>query len=290
MAHVPALVVGSWKLGRLAAAGLSLFLGLILLLPPSAGPARAGLAPAPVGPEESLRISQAAVGRLAPDVLLRDTEGLEVRLSSFRGKPLVIGFIYTACISSCPMILERLATALPVARKAMGEDSFSVIIIGFDVARDTPERMRAYARERGVSMDDWQFLSGDLTEMAVLTEALGFVYFQSPKGFDHISQLTILDKEGRVHTQVYGDQFDTPLLVGPLKSMILGTPTPFASLEDLWRKVRWYCTVYDPAGDRYRFEYGIFISFFVGATVIIGVLVFLVRNWWRIWRNSRAIG
>lgn len=238
--------------------------------------------------KQALAFSQAALGRAVGDYSFTDMAGKAVRLSDFQGKPLVINFVYTSCIQSCPIITHTLSDATEVARDALGEDSFQVISVGFDVGNDTPERMLSFARQLGVSREkSWNFLSGGPQQVAGLTDALGFQFFRSPKGFDHLDQVTVLDANGVVYRQVYGESFETPHLVDPLKELVFGTAAPFSSFEDLIKKVRLFCTIYDPKADRYRFDYSIFIKFFVGSTIVLWMLYFVVRNWWRIWRNSR---
>ncbi len=239
----------------------------------------------PVTEEQALAISQAAIGRSIGDFQLRDTDGKPVRLSDFRGKPLVVSLVYTSCAYACPVTTGTLAEAVGAAWDALDADSFSVITVGFDAGADTPERMRAFARKYAINDDRWQFLSGDLPQVAGLTDDLGFVFFPSSKGFDHIDQTTVLDAEGRVYRQVYGASFETPKLVDPLKELVFGTTSPFASVEDLVKKVRLFCTIYDPAGDRYRFDYGIFVRLIVGAGIILAMAWFVGRNWWRILRD-----
>ena len=103
--------------------------------------------------------------------------------------------------------------------------------------------------------------------------------YRSAKGFDHLSQVTIIDAAGVVHGQVYGEAFATPHLVEPLKELVLGTAAPFSSLEDLIKRVRLYCTIYDPAADRYRFDYSLFMQIAIGA-VNVGVLLVVVARGW----------
>ena len=238
----------------------------------------------------ALATSQAVIGRQVNDYAFRDSAGRPVRFSDFQGKPLAVNFIYTSCAHSCPIVTEVLAGAANTARDALGADSFHVVSVGFDVGVDTPERMRKFARQHGVDGPGWTFLSGGLPAMTGLMEELGFVSFPTPHGFDHLDQVTILDADGRVYQQVYGDRFATPNFVDPLKNLVFGTAVPFASLGELIKKVRLFCTIYDPAADRYRFDYSIFIRLIVGATIILALTVFVIRNWWRIYRRSRPGG
>lgn len=237
--------------------------------------------------EQILEASQAALGRKVPNYAFTDSNGAPVTLADFRGKPLVVSFIYTSCSDSCPLITQTLAEAASDARDALGEQSFNVISVGFDTASDSPERMRFFANRQGIDVDDWKFLSGDLPSMLGLAETLGFTFFDSAKGFDHLSQVSVIDGEGTVYRQVYGQVFELPTLVEPLKELVFGTPAPFSSVGDLIKKVRLFCTIYDPAADKYRFDYSIFIQLFVGTLIVGGMFVFVVRQWFRIFRNSR---
>ena len=121
----------------------------------------------------------------------------------------------------------------------------------------------------------------DLADIVGVSDALGFVYFRSAKGFDHLSQVTVLDKDGTVYRQIYGENFDVPQLVEPMKELIFGTSAPYASLDDLVKKIRLFCTIYDPLLGRYRFDYGLFIRIGVGIVFIFILGTFVVREWRR---------
>lgn len=240
-------------------------------------------------PEQALEFSQSAIGRTLANYSLIDSSGKAVSMADFLGKPLVVSFIYTSCADSCPIITQTLAEAADSARDALGEDSFSVISIGFDSASDSPERMRYFADRQDIGLSNWTFLSGDLPTMVALAENLGFIFYASPKGFDHLSQVTVVDAGGKVYRQIYGQNFELPLLVEPLKELVFDTPTPFASISDLIKKVRLFCTIYDPAAERYRFDYGIFIQLILGTLIVGAMGVFVVREWWRIFRRRRTL-
>lgn len=240
---------------------------------------------------QALRYSQSAIGRTLGDLNFIDSNGTPVRLADYRGKPLVLNFIYTRCAQSCGVMTIRLDDILEDARDALGQDSFTAITVGFDTARDRPENMRLFARQRGVhGTRNWHFLSGDEATVRQLAETAGFIYFPSSKGFDHLAQVTVIDGEGRIDTQVYGESFNRPLLIEPLKAMVFGTPNPYLSLEDLIKKVRLFCTLYDPAADRYRFDYSLFMQLAIGASIIGGVMVILVRELWSARRRRRHHG
>jgi protein SCO1/2 len=115
---------------------------------------------------------------------------------------------------------------------------------------------------------------------------LGFIYFPSPRGFDHLAQTTVVDPEGRVYRHVYGADFEAPALVEPLKELVFGGAADFVSLEGLINRVRLFCTLYDPASERYKFDYSIFISMTVGLLTMIGIAAILVVAWRRSHRRA----
>jgi len=129
---------------------------------------------------------------------------------------------------------------------------------------------------------------GDLPIVAGLSDALGFSFYRSPKGFDHLTQTTIIDGTGKIYRQVYGENFSIPNFVEPLKELVYETAAPFSSLDDLIKKVRLFCTLYDPAQDKYRFNYSLFVKIAVGTGIILFLLFIVSTNWWRIYRRRRS--
>jgi len=80
--------------------------------------------------------------RMAPDFAVRGSDGKELKLSSYRGKLVVLEFGYTSCVDVCPVSLAMLTQA----RKQLGAlaSQVQVIYVTVDPERDTPERMRKY--------------------------------------------------------------------------------------------------------------------------------------------------
>lgn len=228
---------------------------------------------------EALAISQAAIGNPVGDHEFRSVNGQQIRLSQFRGKPLVISLIYTSCYHICPATTAHLAKVVRKARNALGEDSFHVLTIGFDAANDTVERMRVFAAEQGVDFQGWDVLSGDASAIEALAADLGFQYHPTPNGFDHLIQASIVDPRGVVYRQVYGIQFDTPHLIEPLKVLVFGGKEETSLLDEITARVKLFCTVYDPASDSYRFDYSIFVGLIMGLVLGSVFLYLLYREW-----------
>lgn len=231
--------------------------------------------------KSALQASQDAIGNQLSDFRLVNADGRGVSLKEFRGKPLVLSLVYTSCYQICPMTTRHLAKVVEKAREALGIDSFSVALLGFDSQFDSPQAMKHFAKKHGVDNADWSLLSADADTINALTKELGFLFFSSPNGFDHIVQATVIDADGKVYRQVYGEVFDTPLLVEPLKELVLGRPQPNQTLiSDLINKVRFFCTNYDPASDSYHFDYSLFIGMIIGGLIIIFVGAFVFREYY----------
>jgi protein SCO1/2 len=236
----------------------------------------------------ALAINQAVLGKPLGDYTFTASDGRMVRLADFRGKPLVISLVYTSCYHICPMTTQHLAQVVRTARAALGDDSFSVLTIGFDTPNDTPAAMRRFALDQGVDMPHWRFLSADAATMAGLTKDLGFIANRAPHGFDHLIVASVIDPQGRVYRQVYGMNFDTPLLVEPLKELVFGAPVAPSLLTHLGNRIRLFCTVYDPTTDRYRFDYSIFMGIIIGFSIIATVSFLVIREWLRNRLRARA--
>lgn len=231
-------------------------------------------------PDAALAVSQAALGNEIGELEFRDVYGEPVTTKSLRGKPLVVSLVYTSCHHICPMITRNLAKTQSIAREALGERAFNVITVGFDSAVDTPDRMRMFAAGQGIDEPNWYFLSGNDASVAALSETTGFQFVRSAKGFDHLLQTTIVDAEGRVYRQVYGQTFDAPALVEPLKELVYDTPRE-ASLVRHWvDRFRLFCTVFDPNSGRYAFDYSILMTIVTGI-LSLGAIAFFIVNEWR---------
>jgi protein SCO1/2 len=231
----------------------------------------------------ALQESQAAIGRQIGNFKFLDSNGTPIRLAELRGKPLVVNFIYTGCSQVCPATTQFLAGAVKEAERALGPGAFRVATIGFNVPVDDPASMRAFARKFALgSSSNWLFLTPEVNEVAALAAQLGFRYEATAAGFDHLLQVSILDREGRVYRQVYGDAFDAPLFVGPLLQLAQNAPVPQdKALEGAWEKFKLLCTVYDPAAGRYRVNYVVVIELMVGASVMLGGIGFVLWEWRR---------
>jgi protein SCO1/2 len=257
--------------------------GLGLLLAALAAPAPAETPPA-LDERAALLAGDAAIGRLVPEHVLLDRQGKPVRLSSYRGKPLLVSFIYTGCFEICPASTRALHEAVKGLDKLLAPNQFNVISIGFNQPFDSPAAMRAFAAQHGIDYANWEFLSPPPAGVAALARDFGFSYVATPAGFDHVLGVTLVDAQGRIHAQVYGERMNAQRIGEPLRQLLTGAPPPQGlQLADVIERVRILCTVYDPETGQYRYDYALIFEIVGGVLFFLTVAVYFGLEW----RNRR---
>ncbi len=229
--------------------------------------------------EEALEVSQSALGKTVGLYNFQLPDGTNINSKEFLGKPVIVSLIYTSCYHICPTITENLNRVVKKARDVLGEDSFNVLTIGFDTRHDTPAAMANFSDAHSSGADNWYFLATDDVTIQALSRDLGFIYTPSAAGFNHLIQVSILDKQGEVYRQVYGLKPKTPNFIEPIKELVFGGSSEHSLFQGLTAKINLFCTFYDPAQDRYRYNYTIFVGLFVGTLLGILFLYLLVREW-----------
>lgn len=238
--------------------------------------------------QDALRVSRAAIGRQLDEHVLFDRRGGVVNLSRYRGKPLLVSFIYTGCFQVCPTSTRALRDALQPLTQAFGMAGFNVVSIGFNQPADSPSAMRDFAAQHGMNAPNWDFLSPSPASVEALTRDFGFSYVATPAGFDHVLGVTVVDAEGRIHAQVYGDRISAEQLGEPLRQLLRAAPMPERfDLTSLVERVRLVCTVYDATTGRYRYDYGLILEIAGGITFALFMLGFFVHEWRSRWRTRQ---
>jgi protein SCO1 len=228
---------------------------------------------------EALRASQAAVGAPVGDFTLLDREGRPVRLASYRGKPLLVNFIYTGCFQVCPAATRSLDDAVQALQARFGTGRFNVVSIGFNQPADAPQAMKAFAAQHRIARADWDFLSPPPAIVEPLARDFGFRYLATPAGFDHLLQVTMVDAQGRIARQVYGDRLAVDLME-PMQQLLDGTPVPgLLPLAGVVERIRLLCTVYDPKTGTYRVDYSLALEIAGGLTFAAAMAFYMFNEW-----------
>jgi protein SCO1/2 len=124
----------------------------------------------------------------APDFTLRNQDGETISMRDFRGRPVIVTFLYTHCEDTCPVQAQTIRGALD----DLGED-VPAIAIAVDPPRDTPESARAFLSEQR-ALGRIDFVLGTRAELKPLWDD----YYIRPQSVteEHNARFTLVDERG----------------------------------------------------------------------------------------------
>lgn len=160
----------------------------------------------------------------APAFTLTTHDGKRVSLRDLRGVPVVLTLLYTTCTDVCPVLLHVLTSA---ERSLAADERDSVRFVGItvDPKRDTPERLRAYMKERGLDPARWLLLTGSLAEAAKVAADYGVVVRPAPRGdFVHNSVFVVVDAQGRERAEFHGMATPPAAIAAELQKLLKERP------------------------------------------------------------------
>jgi protein SCO1/2 len=146
-------------------------------------------------------------GDLVPDFALRNQDGRAIHLGQFRGKALLITFIYTRCPlpDFCPRVTKNFAAIekrLAVVPALYARTQ--LLSVSFDPEHDTPERLRAYGGQYIGSDAKGAFAHWDFAvpQKPVLIEMAKYFDLGMTAGPDdsitHTLSTTLIGRDGKV--------------------------------------------------------------------------------------------
>jgi len=139
------------------------------------------------------------VGETIPDFALYNQNGEVAAAARFRGRQIMLNFIYTRCpvATMCPLATAKMTQTQQLARAA-GVPDIEFVSFTFDPAHDTPGVLQEYARQHGIDMANFSFLTGPepairdlLTQFGVIAEFEGGL-------FKHTLATLLIDRHGRI--------------------------------------------------------------------------------------------
>jgi len=173
-----------------------------------------------------------APGDKVPDFTLRNQDGRSIHLDQFRGKELLITFIYTRCPlpNFCPLVThnfavieQQLALDPALLRKTQ------LLSISFDPEHDTPERLRAYGAQYIGSDQKNAFAHWDFAvpQKPVLNEMAKYFDVGLTAGandsINHTLSTTLIGPDGRVVHFYPGNDWTPDQIVADVKESSHGT-------------------------------------------------------------------
>ena len=127
-----------------------------------------------------------------------------VRLGDFKNKNVVLAMFFASCQSACPVIvndMKIIEASIPANKK----NNYMFVLVSIDPARDTPDVLANYAKERNLDKGRWCLLTGGKDDIMELSMILGFKFTQNESGgFTHTNLISFLNHKGEIVFQNEG--------------------------------------------------------------------------------------
>ena len=164
-------------------------------------------------------------GQPVPDAAFVDQDGRARDFASFKGKAVVITFIYTRCPlpDYCPLMDRNFAT-IQRALKANPalEGRVQLLSISFDPQYDTPPVLKAHAAKLGADPAVWTFATGTPKAIDGFAGELGVFLSRTPGDaglITHTLRTAIVDPQGRLVKIYDGNEWTPDQVLGDLASL-----------------------------------------------------------------------
>jgi len=156
-------------------------------------------------------------GDAVPDVALVNQDGKTIHFGNFRGKVLLVTFIYTRCPlpDFCPRMNENFRAVQKLLQDLPGAtERAEFLSISFDPEHDTPAVLKHYASlykksAPGEKPFDWQFAAPSVKDLPELAQFFGLVYRPEQAQIVHSLSTTVIGPDGKVE-KWYSDNEWTP--------------------------------------------------------------------------------
>jgi protein SCO1/2 len=148
-----------------------------------------------------------------PDVALQLHSGTKIRFADFRGKWLLVDFIYTRCPAYCRALGTEFAQLQDRLAGPLAHGRVQLLSISFDPSHDKPQQLAAYlqrARDRGLGW--FASRTFEPEDLKRLEQAFGITVIpDGTGGYTHNAAINLVDPRGRL---VAIFEVDDPALAG----------------------------------------------------------------------------
>ena len=135
--------------------------------------------------------------------------GRTISNKDFEGKVYLVEFFFTTCPTICPRMNKNL---VDIQNNFPNNNQFGIASFTINPDYDTPEILKAYAENYGVTNPNWHFLTGDKNAIYDLANKGFNLYAEqvegAPGGFEHSGNFALIDKKGFIRSRI--DNFGNP--------------------------------------------------------------------------------
>ena len=160
--------------------------------------------------------------RVAPTFTLKDADGRTVHLEDFRGKVVILNFVFASCTDVCPLHSDLIAN---IQEKMKGvRDKVQFITITTHPEFDTPHILKPYGEVHGLDTSNWMFLTSGPerpTETRELAESYGLKFTPVGNGQFVLGVVThAIDQKGMLRARYHGLRFNLVNLIVHVTALV----------------------------------------------------------------------
>jgi protein SCO1/2 len=158
------------------------------------------------------------VGETVPDFALYDQDGHVVQMNRFRGKQIMLNFIYTRCpiATMCPTSTAKMIMTQKLAREA-GVKNLELISISLDPVYDTPGVLKDYAQARAIDLGNFSFLTGPQKSVQDLLAQFGVIAEFKDGILNHTLATLLINGNGTIIWRADGGEWEPAEFVGKMR-------------------------------------------------------------------------
>ena len=170
----------------------------------------------------------AKVGDEVPNFTLRNQDDREIRIQNYRGKALLLTFIYTRC--PVPDYCTLMSNNFAQVDRELGQDSdlyakTHLLSISIDPEYDTPKVLRSYGaahteRYQNETFAHWEFASGTKDQVKEIAQFFGLTYFPEKDQIIHALRTVIVGPDGKIAKIYSGNEWKPEEVVQELSKTI----------------------------------------------------------------------
>jgi len=166
-------------------------------------------------------------GEDVPDVPLINQDGKTIHLADFKGKAVLLTFIYTRCPfpTMCPLISSKFAAVHEqLAVQPAVYAKTHLISVSLDPNYDKPPVLRkyglAYLKDDAAGFSNWDFVTTSPADLRSLAHAFNLVYFEQDNQITHSMNTILFATDGTVKELWPGNEWKVSDAVAALENAV----------------------------------------------------------------------
>ena len=211
------------------------------------------------------------------DIIVIDEKNQTTNLGALINKPTIINLVYYRCPGICSPLMEGLADVMGKLDLELGQD-YQVLTISFDpresidLAHRKKNNYLNLMPDPEPAREHWKFFVSDSSNIARLTNAVGFKYKRTGNDYLHAATIVIVSPDGKITRYLNGTYFLPFEVTMALTEASQGISAPTVN------RILQFCFAYDPVGQRYVLSMTRVALPIITLTAVIIVLILVLRT------------